>query len=355
MSVSQRHRSPAPKPERTTWGVPARWPVRVFLAVVSVLLIVVAASSAWKQRPTDVPAAAPTTQARTTDPSSEAPGVRLDDDRLHAAFARLRLKTPTGIALAPVGGGTPVLLGDQTIRDAWSTIKIPLALAAERRNGQNRSETKAIVDSDNRSARRLTRSLGSPGEAVDAVTSVLREGGDARTLVLPATDDDEWPHLGETLWALSDSALWTAKLPCMDGSEHILALMAQVGRTQNWGLRKASSEDAAVKGGWGVDERDRGYLVRQIGILTLDDGSRVAVSMSVHAPKMSYDTGVTVMNTLGRWLGRHRALLPGGRCPGPPAVSSAPASSTPAPPTSTPPTSTPQTPAPQTPASPTTR
>ena len=248
------------------------------------------------------------------------------DDELRAGFDELETGVPVGVAIVPVGGGPAILLGDQSPPDAWSTIKIPLALAAERRTGANHSETKAIVDSDNLSARRLTQSLGTPAEAVTAVTAVLREGGDSATVVVPAKDG-EWPHLGETVWPLDASAAWTARLPCLPGSGHVIDLMSHVGHDQDWGLMRAG-DVAAVKGGWGSEDDDDSYLVRQIGLLTLDDDTRVAVSMSTTAPGMAYETGVEALNTVGAWLGRNLGLLPGGSCPTAPS----PPPSTPQPP-----------------------
>ncbi|GAA3963615.1 hypothetical protein [Gordonia caeni] len=247
---------------------------------------------------------------------AEAPTTSLKD-QLRASFDGLDTGVPVGVAIVPVGGGPAILLGDQSPPDAWSTIKIPLALAAERRTGENRSETKAIVDSDNLSARRLTRSLGTPDEAITAVTAILREGGDISTVVVPA-EGGEWPHLGETVWPLDTSAAWTAHLPCLPGSTHVIDLMSHVGREQDWGLMRAGGQTTAVKGGWGSEDDDDSYLVRQIGLLTLDDDTRVAISMSTTAPGMTYETGVKALDTVGDWLGRNRGLLPGGSCPAPP-------------------------------------
>lgn len=297
--MTGRHRAPDPQPPRDRRSAPSRPGARLGIALAAIAVIAAAAVYAGHDEKVGPPVVAGT-------PLSP-------QEQLHTSFDELGLALPVGVAITPVGGGATVLLGDQSALDAWSTIKIPLALAAERRHGANRSETKAIIDSDNRSARLLTRLLGTPDEAVRAVTRVLREGGDPHTVVRPAGDDAQWPHLGETVWALADSAAWTAHLPCLSGSAHVLDLMSHVATAQNWGLRKTSG-DAAVKGGWGA-EPGAGRLVRQIGILTLDDRTRVAVSMGVAAPKMSFEQGVGALNAVGRWLGRERSLLPGGSCP----------------------------------------
>lgn len=247
------------------------------------------------------------------DPAPPPAATGTPEQRLQAGFDALPLSVPTGVAIVPVGGGTPILLGDRPAQAAWSTIKAPLALAAERDGHAGPTEERAVIDSDNRSARVLTTRLGTPDESVRKVTAVLREGGDERT-VLPTPEGDEHPHLGDTVWSLTDSAVWTAHLPCLPGSDHVLDLMRRVSKVQNWGLKKISGHDVAVKGGWG-EEADGGYLVRQIGVLTLPDGGRVAIALSAHAPRMRFETGVADLDTVGRWLGQHLDLLPGGHCP----------------------------------------
>ncbi|QRY60917.1 hypothetical protein JVX90_10620 [Gordonia sp. PDNC005] len=232
--------------------------------------------------------------------------------RLTASFRALRFRTPVGVAIVPVGGGKPLLFGDQTVRDAWSTIKAPLGLAAERKHGMSRTEANAVVDSDNNSARILTKSLGTPAEASEALADVLSEGGDTTT-VPPPHRGSTHPMLGETQWSLVDSATWTANLPCMTGSDHILELMRDVADVQEWGVRRLGDERTAVKGGWGP-AADGGYVVRQIGVVTLHDGSQVAVSTSTHTPKMTFEAGTATLDKVAAWLKDEFDSLPGGRC-----------------------------------------
>ena len=248
----------------------------------------------------------PSTPAGPAGPAGPAAAKSLQD-----SFAALKLTTPTGVALTPVGGGDTILLGDQRVQDAWSTIKAPLGLAAERKHGMSRTEANALIDSDNRSARVLTRSLGSPVEASDELTAVLREGGDTTTVPAPRHGGD-YPMLGETSWSLADSATWTAHLPCMIGSDHVLELMRDVAGVQEWGLRRVG-DHTPVKGGWG-EASDGGYVVRQIGVLTLPDGEQVAVSMSTHRPAMAFEAGTRELDRVADWLNANLALLPGGAC-----------------------------------------
>ena len=244
-------------------------------------------------------------------PTSPAGGSRA----LQASYATLRASLPsaTSVALAPVGGGRVVVLGDKAPQVAWSTIKVPLAIAAERKGGPNGATTAAIVSSDNASAEALWASLGSPEQAAAAVTEVLREGGDRTTTVPSQKLRPEFTTFGQTTWPTSSAATFTANLPCMSGGSRILDLMGRVAGNQQWGVETVRARATAVKGGWGPSA-DGGYVVRQIGVLTLDDGRQVAVAMGTHAPGASMDSGVAVLNRVAQWLQRNLASLPAGRC-----------------------------------------
>ncbi|MBB4135427.1 hypothetical protein BKA16_001979 [Gordonia humi] len=263
--------------------------------VATVTEIVTAPSSTTPQAPSS------------TEKSSNA------ERRLTASFDDLALAQPVGLAVEAVGGGNSMVFGDQTPRVAWSTIKVPIALAAERRNGASDSESAAIIDSDNAAAEALWASLGSPDQAAAAVTEVLREGGDETTTVPSQKLRPEYTVFGQTSWPLADAATFTAHLPCLPGSEHVVSLMGQVAGNQQWGLEVIPARATAVKGGWGPNA-DGGYVVRQIGLVTLKNGRRAAVAMSTYAPGASMDSGIAALNQVGGWVGRHLASLPAGRC-----------------------------------------
>lgn len=223
------------------------------------------------------------------------------------------LSSPVGLALVPVGGGTVQTFGDLTPQVAWSTSKVPLALAAERKSGPSDAEANAIQNSDNAAAETLWASLGTPEQAAAAVTKVLREGGDKNTTVLSQRLRPEFSIFGQTVWALADAATFSANLPCLPDSKHVVELMGNVAGNQQWGLKAIESRQAAVKGGWGPSVSG-GYIVRQIGILTLRDGRQVGVAMQAPTTAGSMEPGTAALSTVGRWLGRHLAALPGGRC-----------------------------------------
>lgn len=246
------------------------------------------------------------------------------DKKLAKSYAALQksmkksLPGQLGVAIVPVGSDQVISLGSLKAGRAWSTMKVPVSLAAQRERGPAvaRMEDKAITFSDNDAAGELWGALGGGRASVDAVTAVLREGHDTRTHVSSEIDTPA-SYPGYTSWALRDQALFGAHLPCLPGSEHIIRLMSDVAPNQQWGIARVGRNKGAVtavKGGWGpATSRTGGHLVRQLGIISTVDG-QVAVSMAAIPRSGSFTDGTKMLTRLGNWLGKNLAELPKGRC-----------------------------------------
>ncbi|MFW0791187.1 hypothetical protein [Gordonia sp. CPCC 205333] len=258
------------------------------------------------------------------------PALRLPptaQQKLTSSFSSLRKtmakRKPTagqiGVALVPVGGDNGLSFGPLKAGRAWSTFKVPVSLASQRRNGVAvaGAEAKAIMLSDNDAASDLWGSLGGSRQAVDAVTGILREGHDAVTRVSSELDLPK-SYPGYTQWALIDQARFGAHLPCMSGAEHIVRLMSSVAPNQQWGVAKVGRSQGAttaVKGGWGpVSDTRQGYIVRQIALINTTRG-QVAVSMAAIPRSGSFDDGKRMLTQIGGWLSKNMASLPFGQCP----------------------------------------
>nr|WP_245555642.1 hypothetical protein [Gordonia soli] len=246
------------------------------------------------------------------------------EKKLATSFAALQksmrksLPGKFGVSIAPIGGDTPLTFGTLRTGRAWSTLKVPVSLAAQRKNGYRvvQKENKAIMFSDNDAAGDLWGSLGGGRSSVDAVTTVLREGHDDGTRVSSEADNPP-SYPGYTQWSLADQARFGAHLPCLKDSEHVIRLMSSVAPNQQWGLAKVGRNQGAVtavKGGWGpATGNSGGYLVRQLGIITTTRG-QVAVAMAAVPKNGSFSTGTAMLNRVGDWLGRNLATLPAGKC-----------------------------------------
>ncbi|WP_286135188.1 hypothetical protein [Mycobacterium sp. UM_Kg1] len=234
---------------------------------------------------------------------------------LQASFAQLANTVPgnVGLAYAPVGQNGVVTLGSLQSGVAWSTIKVPLAIAAIHANRPNAQElaAKAVTASDNDAAEQLWSSLGPAPQAAQQVQAVLRAGGDTGTAVESRRLRPEFSAFGQTQWPLARQAVFAAHLPCMPPAAPVYSLMRNTVTDQRWGL---AGIGAPTKGGWGPG-RDGGYLVRQFGIVGTPRGD-LAVALAAEPKDGSFGSGVAALNQMTQWLSAHAAELPGGRCAG---------------------------------------
>jgi hypothetical protein len=208
-------------------------------------------------------------------------------------------------------------LGHLETGAAWSSMKVPVALAVVRREGVTRNREllrRAITISDNAAAESLWGRLGSPASAGRAVEGVLAAAGDATTTVQTKRVRPGFTSFGQTQWPLRSQQRFIAGLPCLKESRHILPLMASVTASQRWGLG-SSGAPARFKGGWGPDLAGR-YTVRQMGLLDLPNGRRVAVTAAAIAPDGGFEDGKRNLTRIARWFTGHmsHAAVPARRC-----------------------------------------
>lgn len=202
------------------------------------------------------------------------------------------------IALALPGAETgdgPVEAGELSDVSAWSTSKVPVAIAALRENGYEDGEedddgaaswvvdliAPMISESDNDSAESAWLSMGGEAAAATAVNEVLGDGGDARTQF------DAWVPPGDVQWELSDQAAFGANLTCIDGAKPVVEAMGEIVDYQSYGLGEI--DGARFKGGWGPDY-DGGYLSRQFGVIPASGGGVIGVAIAARPGDGTDDT-----------------------------------------------------------------
>ncbi|WP_249643680.1 serine hydrolase [Nocardia sputi] len=233
---------------------------------------------------------------------------------LAASYAELAasVRGKLGMAIMPVGGEQAVTFGEWTSGPAWSTMKVPLTIAALRRSpgATSYAASAAITQSDNAAADVLWQSLGSAQEAAQAVQAVLREGGDSKTVVPATRTRSEHSAFGQADWSLTDQVRFASRLPCLPQSDRVTALMQQVVTSQRWGLGEFSG--AEFKGGWGPDPSGA-YLVRQFGIISIPSG-QIAIAVAVQPDSGAFSDGMNVLDRLATVVSQHLDELAGGRC-----------------------------------------
>ncbi|MBC7301709.1 MAG: hypothetical protein H5T78_12205 [Nocardia sp.] len=257
----------------------------------------------------------PTTTVAAVDPGADNGTFSIAlPGSLAADFTELQhsFRGSAGLAIMPVGGKKMVTFGTWSTGPAWSTIKVPLAIAALRNSSAYSSyAAAAITQSDNGAADTLWSSLGSGAEASDAVEGVLREGGDVRTAVPTTRTRADASIYGQAEWALADQVRFASQLPCIPQSERVVGLMQQIIASHHWGLGAFGS--AEFKGGWGPDQGGK-YLVRQFGLIDSPTG-RIAVAFAAQPDSGSFNDGMTMLDKMATLLAGHLTELAGGHCP----------------------------------------
>jgi len=246
---------------------------------------------------------------RKTAPHPPAPGALATD------FGRLQpqLHAVAGIAVSAVGDGqTPITLGEWQTGPAWSTIKVPLIIAALREEQPpilTDAMTLAITGSDNAAAESIWASLGDPVTAAGKVDAVLRETGDPTT-VQSQKVRPEFSAFGQTEWSLTDQVRFTSAAVCEKANAPVFALMGQVESDQKWGI--GTLPGSRFKGGWGPSLTGT-YLVRQMGVLAGPTGM-IAVALAAQPASGKFDDGVAALTEMAIWLTTHLSALPAGHC-----------------------------------------
>lgn len=223
-----------------------------------------------------------------------------------ASFDAFAANVPAtvGIAIAHPDEDPPIVLGRWESGVAWSTIKVPLAIAALRRDEARAHDlaVKAITESDNHASEQLWSLLGQPPDAARQVQTVLDEGGDPATVVQSRRLRPGYTAFGQTEWPLARQAQFAARLPGITGAAAVVDLMRHLAPHQRWGL---AANGVAAKGGWGPG-LSGDYLVRQFGFASTASG-HVGIALAAQAP--TFEAGVEALDAMTDWLVGHLPAL----------------------------------------------
>jgi hypothetical protein len=312
--------SRAPQPRRT-------WRGKRLIAILATLIVmaaIVTFAAVFTYDHAPRRAARPTMQTPSRPPAPMAPEPSSpaaspppppSNDPLAADFALLetKVKAKLGVVVSAVGNGQNfTTLGEWKEGPAWSTIKVPLVIAAYRQqNPQQVTDAMraAITESDNAAAESVWAQLGEPQTAGQKVEQVLRETGDP-TAVQWKRVRPPYTAFGQTIWSLTNQVRFIAGAFCNSKNDPIFALMGQVVANQTWGIGDIAGTQ--FKGGWGPSPSGN-YLVRQIGILTTPTG-KIAVAIAAEPASGQFNDGTRALGEVASWLTQHFGSLPAGKC-----------------------------------------
>lgn len=225
-----------------------------------------------------------------------------------ASFERLAAQLPgeEGVAVTTLGLGRAVFrAGALRTGVAWSTAKVPVAMAAISAGvAQPDDLRQAITASDNGAAERLWSALGASSSAAAAATDQLRTAGDDVTEIQSQRLRAGYTAFGQTMWRLTDQARFVAGMRCAGSGSQVLELMSQVVAGQRWGLG-STGKPAQFKAGWGpgvTAGAGDGWLDRQMGVVRIG-GRPVAVAMATTAPE--HGAGTQALSRIAQWVITH--------------------------------------------------
>ncbi len=224
------------------------------------------------------------------------------------SFSRLaeRLPGEESVAVATLGrSGGISRTGTLRTGVAWSTAKVPVAMAAISAGVAQRQDlVQAITASDNAAAERLWAALGGGANAAAAATAQLRTAGDARTQIEAQRLRSGFTAFGQTQWALTDQARFVGGMACAQSGPEVLGLMNEVVAGQRWGLG-STGRQAQFKAGWGpgvTAGTADGWLDRQMGIVIIG-GKPIAVAMATTAG--DHGTATQNLTAIAQWVVTH--------------------------------------------------
>ncbi|RNE48302.1 hypothetical protein C5L39_07175 [Corynebacterium alimapuense] len=182
------------------------------------------------------------------------------------------------VGIAVAGADGVVQVGDLGDSDAWSTIKVPVAITAD------------------------AAGLADP-ELIEAAITV--SDNDAAYLLRLQVDQTELPYvpeleelMGETHWLLADQAQFATNLSCLDTVGTTYDAMGRIVEWQDIGL--GLIPEAHFKSGWG-QETDDIYTYRQFGSVQTLDGA-LGLAVIAHPGDNTPETAEAMIQELGQGL-----------------------------------------------------
>ena len=220
--------------------------------------------SACSSDPETEKASAPATAPSAPNPDS----VRTQLDR---AVEKTTRKYHAKVGVAISAGDDAIAVGDKGKGPVWSTIKVPIAIAALKDGADKSLVDLAIKESDNDAAYSLWSQVQwHEGSADKAVEELLEDYG--------SHADIHDTAFGYSTWSLKDQAVFGAELPCIEEADYVHKVLKDIVSWQKIGLSK--EERTRAKSGWGLDEDENEYTYRQFGVHEVT-GKRVGVALSV--------------------------------------------------------------------------
>ena len=212
-------------------------------------------------------------------------------------YSSLRIKNAS-VAVTPLGSGQTMTVGDHRRDFAWSTIKVPVVVAADsRRTGSRADKSAALRYSNNGAARRVYDSLGPSRRSI--LNRHLRAHGDGRTRTSAVAP-------GLTYWHVAHQSRYASRIACAPKARPARIEMKKARPSYPFGLLQTKLKSRTIqKIGYGGKE------VRQLAIVTLSDGRKYGVSILADG---GFGPARAKVDRIARWVANRLDHLPARRC-----------------------------------------
>lgn len=215
-------------------------------------------------------------------------------DGMDDAMAAIEAETGTQVGIALFDGSSDTTAGSVGILPAWSTIKIPIALAAQEHCAYGEETvaeltSAAIEYSDNDAASALWSCLGPDAEASRIVGEEISQGGMSVQV---------GPYFGTTSWPVPAQAHYAHHLASVPADNPVISEMHKIDPEQSYGLGRIA--DMPFKGGWS-DAPDGSFHSRQLGFFT-DGGTTYGVAIAARSVEGSEADCQAALDAIAAYL-----------------------------------------------------
>ena len=233
-------------------------------------------------------------------PTSEQQSVQTPEQDGETTEIPALLQEAVTRVLSTYGGRAGVAISDGSAEDtagnadgfaSWSTIKVPIAIAALNAHPDVAPQASAAIQSSSNDAAMELWNVVTPEE----VETVLA-AGQTPVHVQCSTIRPGFSSFGQTQWTVVEQARFAANLRCIEGAAPVVELMGAIVPDQAYGLGTLPS--ARFKGGWGPSADTGAYEVRQFGLVADTAGRDIAVAIAVQSDNGSYDTAREMASAL---------------------------------------------------------
>ncbi|WP_301925307.1 hypothetical protein [Corynebacterium glaucum] len=217
--------------------------------------------------------------------------VGIDTQKLDREIARIERQTSTRLGLSLYDGTSELNFGSVRSLPAWSTVKVPIAFAAEEHCEYDDDYIADLIESSIEI---------SDNDATDALWYCLEAAGGAQELVhdeIGGRVDIAW---GRTPWPFAAQARYAYGLSQRPDAKtsQVIRHMRNIADEQAWGLGELN---IPIKGGWGDIDEDGSWQSRQMGFGEID-GQLYGISVGAVSEDGSFQDTIDAIDALTEML-----------------------------------------------------